>query len=122
MTGLVQGISLSVSLLILFVVIELIRRNRLKERYSLTWLATSIVLIVFSSSRLLLHRLAGAVGIFYPPSLIFIVAILFVLVLLLHVSMVISELYEKNKRLTQELGIMKMQLKEMTEDKQGRRS
>ena len=107
----VQIIAITVNVAIFIVVIELIRRSHLKERYSLIWLAASIVLMVFSGSRKLLDLISKMVGIYYPPSFLFLLSIAFLLVLLLHFSTVISMLNEKNNRLAQELGLLKTRLK-----------
>ena len=103
----IKIISVIVSGVIFLMVIELIRRDHLKERYSLIWLAASAVLIVFSLSRPLLHSIAGFLGIYYPPSFLFLLAIAFLIALLLHFSTVISSLSEQNKRFSQEIGILK---------------
>jgi len=99
---------------IVFSVIELIRRNKLKERYSLLWLASSIVILIFSVSRETLHAIARSIGIFYPPSLIFLLVFLFMIVINIHFSTVISDLFEKNKNLTQELALLKKAVKEIS--------
>ena len=106
----VKIIAVIVSGFIFFTVIELIRRDRLKERYSLIWLAASMVLIVFSSWRGLLHFIALKLGIYYPPSFLFLLAIGFLVVLLLHFSTVISSQSDQNKRLAQEIGILRSRL------------
>jgi hypothetical protein len=93
-------------------VIELIRRGRLKERYALLWLFASAVLIVFSSSRVVLEFVSRIVGIFYPPSFLFLLAFLFLLLITLHFSIVISGLSEKNKRLAQEIALLRQILEE----------
>jgi hypothetical protein len=110
---LVQAVAIAVSGAIFLVVIELIRRNHLKERYSLIWLAASIVLMIFSFWRGLLHFIALSIGIYYPPSFLFLLAICFLLVLLLHFSVVLSALTRKNKRLAQEIGMLKSAIKDM---------
>jgi hypothetical protein len=92
---------------VLFLVIELIRRGRLKERYSLLWLFAGIVLLILSLSRRLLEYLSHLLGIFYPPSFLFLIAFLFLLLITLHFSVVISGLSEKNKKLAQELALLK---------------
>ncbi len=80
----------------LFVLVfELVRRRRLLERYALLWLFASVVLLGLSIWRGLLEDLASAVGIFYAPSALFAVAFGFVLILLLHFSLVISRLAEQ---------------------------
>ena len=97
---------------VLFVVIELIRRGRLKEKYSLLWLFAGGVLLVFSSSRAMLESVARLLGVYYPPSLLFILAFLFLLLITLHFSVVISGLSDKNKKLAQELALLRQQMQE----------
>ncbi len=104
--------SIVVTALMVFTVIELIRRGRLKERYSLLWLASGTVLLVLSSSRALLEFISHKLGIFYPPSFLFLVGFLFLLVITLHFSVVISGLSEKNKRLAQEMALLRQEFEE----------
>jgi hypothetical protein len=97
---------------VLVLVVELIRRGRLKERYSLLWLFAGAVLLILSSSRGLLEFFSRLVGIYYAPSFLFLLAFLFLLLITLHFSVVISGLSEKNKRLAQELALLKQELSE----------
>jgi hypothetical protein len=107
---------------IVVLVIELIRRGRLKEKYALLWLFAGGVLLVFSLSRDLLEYSAQLFGVFYPPSFLFLLAFFFLLLITLHFSVVLSGLSEKNKHLAQELALLRQEmherLKQMTE-KQG---
>jgi hypothetical protein len=99
-----------VSIVILVSVVELIRRNRLKEKYSLLWLFSSLVMLFFSLSRRSLESISLFVGIQYPPSFIFILAFLFLIVINIHFSTVISGLSEKNKDLSQEVALLRESL------------
>jgi hypothetical protein len=94
------------------VVIELIRRGSLKERYSLLWLFASIVMLVLSMSRALLEHVARVLGIYYSPSFLFLIAFLFLLLITLHFSVVISGLSEKNKRLAQEIALLRKEMED----------
>jgi len=100
------------SITLLVVVVELIRRGRLKERYSLLWLLAGAVLLFLSSSRGLLDAIARLLGIFYPPSFLFLLAFFFLLLITLHFSVVLSGLSEKNKKLAQELALLRRELEE----------
>ncbi len=108
--NLVQVAAIAGSAVILFVVIELIRRNHLKERYSLIWLVTAIALIVFSVWRRLLDVVARFFGIYYAPSFLFLLAIIFLIMLLLHFSTIVSSLSEKNRRLAQDLAMLRSRI------------
>jgi hypothetical protein len=99
---------------VLVVVIEMIRRGRLKERYSLLWLFASAILLILSVSRGLLEYVSFLVGIYYPPSFLFLLAFLFLLLITLHFSSVISGLSEKNKQLAQELALLRQEIVERT--------
>ena len=99
------------SLLLLLVVFELIRSRRLRERYALLWLLTGVVLLVLSLWRGGLNTIAGWFGISgYPPAILFAVGILFILLVLLHYSTVISKLSDQNTILAQRLALLEAEL------------
>ncbi|KUO96102.1 DUF2304 domain-containing protein [Ferroacidibacillus organovorans] len=99
-----------VSLIFLIVVIDLMRRRLLLEQYALFWLGMGIVLTVLSVSPGLLNHVAKVLGIYYAPSLLFLVGFLFMLGTMLHLTVVLSRLTNRTVRLTQELGMLKAQL------------
>src|SRR3990172_4178856 len=99
------------AILLLAVILELIRSRRLQERYALLWLLTGAVMLVLSLWRSGLNTIAGWGGIeTYPPGVLFAVATLFVLVVLLHYSTVISRLSDQNKILAQKLALLENRL------------
>jgi len=103
----VSIIGAAASLLLLLVVLELVRGRRLKERYALLWLATGIVLLVLSAWRDGLNAIAGWLGVTsYPPAVLFAVATLFILLVLLHYSTVISKLTDENVDLAQRIALL----------------
>ena len=102
-----------VSLLLLVGVFELIRSRRLRERYALLWVATGIVLVVLSAWRDGLNTIAGWVGVRgYPPAVLFAIGLLFVILVLLHYSTVISRLTDQNVVLAQRLALLETKLQE----------
>jgi hypothetical protein len=103
----VSIVGVAASLLLIVVVLELVRGRRLKERYALLWLATGIVLLVLSAWRDGLNTVAGWLGVTgYPPAVLFAVATLFVLLVLLHYSTVISKLTDENVELAQRIALL----------------
>jgi hypothetical protein len=108
------------SLLLLLVVFELIRSRRLRERYALLWLLTGVVLLVLSLWRDGLNTMAGWFGISgYPPAILFAVAILFILLVLLHYSTVISRLSDESMILAQRLALLEERLREQRDQHRG---
>jgi hypothetical protein len=101
------------SLVLIGVVFELIRSRRLRERYALLWLVTGIVLVVLSAWRGGLNTIAGWLGVRgYPPAVLFAVGLLFVILVLLHYSTVISRLTDQNTILAQRLALLEQALNE----------
>jgi hypothetical protein len=96
---------------VLAVIVELIRRHRLQERYALLWIATGAVMLVLAIWRQALHTVADLIGVAYPPSALFMVAGLFMLAVLLHFSTVLSRLSEQNKTLAQRLALLEEKLR-----------
>jgi hypothetical protein len=94
------------------VVIELIRRRRLQERYALLWIVTGAVMLLLAVWRGALYALADVTGVAYPPSALYMVAGLFVLVVLLHYSTVLSRLSDQNKTLAQRIALLEERLRD----------
>jgi hypothetical protein len=114
MTPLVVSIvAAAASIALLIVVFEMIRSRRLRERYALLWLATGVVLLILSAWRSGLNTIAGWVGVTgYPPAVLFAVATLFILLVLLDYSTVISRLADQNTVLAQRLALLEQRLRE----------
>lgn len=109
--AMIFGLIASVAVLVF--IVEMVRQRRLREEYSLLWLITAGVLIVLSLSRPLLDVLANLIGIFYPPSALFVVAVIFVLLILLHFSMVITRLTQENKEIAQQVALLRYELSQV---------
>lgn len=106
----IQLLSILVTGGLFVLVLELVRRRRLMERYALLWLFAAAVLLLLAVWRGLLNSIAHAVGIYYAPSALFVIAFGFILVLLLHFSLAVSRLSDQNKVLAQRLGILQQRL------------
>lgn len=111
----IQLITGLVSILLLAIVFELIRRRKLEEEYSLLWLLSGVVIFLFSIFPKLLDVISKMMGMYYLTTL-FVISFLFLLLIVLHFSTVISQLSKKNKELTQELSILDFKFREL--DKQ----
>jgi hypothetical protein len=102
----------------LFVVVfELVRRRRLMERYALLWLFSTVVLLGLSVWGDALETISKATGIVYGPSALFAVAFGFVLMLLLHFSLVLSKLSDQSKVLAQEVARLRERVRSLEEDR-----
>jgi hypothetical protein len=112
----VQIIAIVASVLLLTVVLELVRRRRLLERYAVLWLLSAAALVVLSVWRNLLEQIAHPLGIAYAPNALFLIAFGFVAVLLLHFSLAVSQLADQSKVLAQRLALLQERLAQLEGD------
>jgi hypothetical protein len=99
-----QRIAVIVTLLFLGLVIELVRRRRLVERYALLWISAALVLVVLAVWNGALNWIADALGILSPPNALFLIGVGALFVLALHFSVAFSRLSEETKILAQEVA------------------
>ena len=109
----VQLLAIVASGILLLIVLELVRRRRLLERYALLWLLSGVVLLILSSFRGLLEDAAELIGVEYPPSALFFIAFAFVLLLLLHFSVAVSRLADQSKILAQRLALLEKRVRDV---------
>jgi len=99
-----QIVAVVVAAIFLGVVLELVRRRRLVERYALLWMLAAVGMLVLAVWRDGLNTLADLVGVHSPPNALFLIALGVVFVLLLHFSIATSRLSEETKILAQEVA------------------
>ena len=104
------------SIVLLLAVLELVRRRRLREKYALLWILTAIVLLILSLWRGLVDSIAIALGISYGPLITIGVGALFVLIVLLHYSTVISALTDRSAVLAQQVAMLEERLRRLEDE------
>ena len=97
---------------LLLLVLELIRRGKLREEYSLLWLLTAVIMLVFTFWPGSVYFIAKITGLFYLTALL-VVSFLFLVMILLHFSTIISSLADRNKELAQHLAILKWRIQNL---------
>jgi len=111
----VYFIAIVFSLFFMLAVVDLVRRRKLKEQYSLLWLLVGLSMLVLSVSRVNLERLAAFLDIKYAPAMLFLFGLIFSFVLILHLTVVISKMSERLVTLTQDFAILRQQLQDKKE-------
>lgn len=110
-----QVVSILSAAVLLLVLLELVRRRRLLERYALLWLFSALVVLALSIWRGLLQDVANLLGVAYPPNALFLIAFGFVLALLLHFSLAVSRLSDQSKVLAQRLALLEERVERAAE-------
>ena len=101
------------SILIMLLVLELVRRRKLREEYSWLWLLTGVIIIVLVAWYDLLVFISRTIGAVMPTTTLFIFGLLFLMIISLHYSVQISKLSKQVKDLAQELTLLKGQVEQV---------
>lgn len=113
----IQIITIVVNVLFIFYISRLIIKGRLREEYAIVWIICTTFLLLFSFWRNGLEVLAHLTGVYEAPNLVFTGFIFAILIYLLHLSVVASKLHNDNKKLAQEIALLKEQFEKHLNDK-----
>ena len=98
-------------------VFELVRRHQIKEKYSFLWFLTGLSLMVLTLKRDWLAGLSRLLGVYYPPTALFLVLSFFMIVILVHFSMVLTKLLTQNQKLAQKVALLEAELESRKNDR-----
>ena len=101
------------SIILLLIILELVRRKYLRERYSLIWIVTGGLFLLLSIRVDILSRISYFLGFSIPSNALFFFGILFLILIILGLSVITSRLTEKNKILTQEVVLLKKRVTDL---------
>ena len=101
------------AVLLTLVVLDLVRRRRLAEEYSLLWVVASVVVAVLGFSTPLLKAITHGLGILYEASTVFFFGLVFATAMLLYLSVKLSRLGQEHLTLTRELAFLRHELERL---------
>jgi hypothetical protein len=107
-----------VALLLLIVVIEMLRRGRLRERHAIWWLVAGVLALVVGAFPQTLTWASDLIGIEIPLNLVFFVSIAILFLVSLQHSAEVTELEAKTRSLAEEVALMRMRMQQMEAAKQ----
>ncbi len=113
-----QIITVAGSLIFLMFILEAVRRQRLKEAYSLLWLVFGGVFVILASWHQALGLISKLVGIAYAPATLFLFLIIAAYLILIQYSIILSNRAEQIKNLTQELGLLSSKVEKLEKQQQ----
>lgn len=109
----IRLMAIVVSCVMLIIVVDLIRREKLRAQYSLFWLLVGFIFLIFSLWTNLLNLVARIIGIYTLPNALFFIGFIGTVVILLHFSVIISTLSVENKKLIEKLSILSWRVEEL---------
>ena len=105
-----QIFALLVCIVVFIFIIELVRQRRLREEYSVLWLATSVIMFVLVVKYDWLEALTQFIGAGLVTSTLFISAIVFLMLIAVQFSIKISRLTNQMKDLVQDNALLRTEL------------
>lgn len=108
MLTIVTGIA---GLLVLVVILELLRRRQLREKYATLWLIVAIVVIPLALIPSMLDGLSSTLGVASGVSLVLFLGFLFLLFVSIHLSWEVSRLEEETRTLAEDLALLRTELR-----------
>ncbi len=110
-----QIFALIISALVFVIVLDMVRRRRLREEYSVLWLVTSVIMFMLVLRYEWLVALTALIGAGLPTTTLFLGSIIFLMLLSVQFCIKISRLTDQVKNLSQENALMKLEIEKADE-------
>jgi len=104
---------------IFLIILLLVRRGRLQEKYALTWFAIGIVVVVLGVFPVILDKIAKFTGVSYAPALLFVIAVGVLLIQNLYLFIFASQNEVRIKELLQEVAVLNKLVAELRAESTG---
>ena len=105
--------ALIISVALLLVILEMVRRRKVKEEYSWLWLSVAAAMVVLVLWQNLLSFLSRLIGAEDPLTTLFLFGFFFLLLVNIDYSIRISVYKEQIKKLAQQIGILAKEVGDM---------
>lgn len=115
----IHVVAIATALTTLVLIVELLRRRQLKEKYAGLWLAVGLGVAVLGFFPQLLDWVAGHLGVADPPNLLFFAAAVLVLLVEVHLSWELSRSEERTRALSEEIAFLNDRLEQLERGEQG---
>ena len=107
MSGRAHGFVAVTTLVSLYFVVRLVRRHRLKSKYSLLWLTIGLVMGTIAAFPGLLDNTSYAIGIDYPPATFLVLSVAFLFLVVVQFSWELSRLEDRTRTLAEEVALLR---------------
>ena len=108
----IRVIAGTISFVLLVVIFEAVRRRKFMEKYAMLWIFSGLFVFILAIFPEPLFKIAELTGMYYLTVLL-LFSFIFFLLLLLYSSIALSKIAENNKKLAQEIGILKLKIREL---------
>lgn len=105
-----------IAIIFFLLILLLIVKDKLKIKYSILWIFFSIAIIIISFNISLVEKLSDLLNIYYAPAMIFLFAIAFLILYILHLSMMVTKQERSIVNIIQEVSLLKEKVERENKD------
>lgn len=103
-------IGIAFALIILAIIVTMLLRRHLREKYAVMWLSIGVAMLVLAMFPDLLSSLASVLGVLVPSNLLFALALALLIGVTLHLSWELSRAEDEIRRVAEEVAILRAEL------------
>ena len=107
--------AISISIVLFIIIVDLVRRRKLREEYSWIWLLTGVLVILLAIWYDLLRFITESIGAILPTTTLFLFSLIFLMVINLYYATKISSLHGQVKDLAQDMAILRTEIQRRPE-------
>ena len=100
------------AIIFIFFILNLVKNNKLDEKYSILWLIFSLIILIVSIFPGIITMVAKQFDVYYPPSLLFLIGFVILGTYIVHITIIITKQNKTIVKLTQEIALLKQKIKE----------
>ena len=109
----IYDLAIIASILFMLFIIMLVRDNKLEEKYSILWFIFAILILILTIFPKIIDNVAKFFGIYYAPSLLFLIGFIVLTIYIIHISIVLTKQNKKIVKLVQEHAILEDRLEKI---------
>lgn len=104
------------SIIFIILILNLVRRNKLDEKYSILWFFLAVITLLVSIFPSIIETISEWFDVYYPPTLLLLFAVIIIMAYIVHITMVITKQNKMIIKLTQEIALINNEYKEKKEE------
>lgn len=116
----VYYIGIIFSIVFLIFILNLVKKNKLEEKYSIVWIIFSVGILLISIFYNLFMEFSYKLGVYYPPILLLLFTTIIEGIYIIHITITITKQNKMVITLTQQLAILKEKVEEMDKKNDGK--
>ena len=98
-------------------IIHLLKKRKLELKYTLLWLIASFVLLIITVFPSTMYWISNIIGIHTPINSAFILGCMFIILILITITSIVSSLNKNLRMLTQEVALLEKRVRELEKNK-----